>query len=76
MMEERVLVALERRKNAKDRFREENGYSWDYVFVFKVYEDDEEISEMQQEFNMKLILGQLGAGGLEFRLLYSIQVLM
>ncbi len=62
------------RRNHSDLFRSENGYSWDYVVVFKIYEDDEIPSFEQQKFSMKQILGQLALGGIEIRLFYSIQV--
>jgi hypothetical protein len=73
-LKKRLINALEKRRNTKDTFREKNGYSWDYVIAFKVYEADEPVSALQREFSMKYILGQLSAGGLEIRLFYSINV--
>ena len=37
-MDERVRIAKEKRRNTRDNFRTENGYSWDCAFVFKVSE--------------------------------------
>ena len=67
-------MAKERRRFHNDKFREENGYSWDYVFAFKVYEEDEVVSDDQQKYNMKYVLAHLAMGGIETRLSYSVQV--
>ena len=74
MMDTRVTKALLRRRNHRDRFRDENGYSWDYIFAFKVYNEGEAVTYSQRLFNVKFILQQLGAGGLDIRLFYSTQV--
>jgi hypothetical protein len=73
-MKERVELAVRRRKNSHDQFRERYGYSWDYVIVFKVYDDNAVLSNEQQTYSLKYVLSQLAAGGLEFRLSYSVQV--
>jgi anoctamin-10/anoctamin-7 len=70
---ERVLRAVRRRRNTKDSFRQNYGYSWDYFMAFKVYDEDEEVSEYQREFSLTYILDRLTAGGLEVRLFYSLQ---
>ena len=67
-------MAKERRRVKHDKFRDENGYSWDYVIAFKVYEEDEIVTEEQQKYNMKYILSHLALGGIETRLSYSVQV--
>ena len=46
-----------------------------YFQVFKVYEENDPVSEQQQQYNMQYILAQLAVGGLEVRLSYSIQVI-
>lgn len=74
MMKERVTAALQKRRNTKDPFRSKYGYSWDYVIVFKIFEDKENVNDYQIKFNMKHILGQLTDGGLEIRLFYSYSV--
>ena len=74
MMLERVQAAIAKRRNIRDNFRTENGYSWDYVFVFKVYKADDELNDMQTEYSMKRIISDLADGGLETRLFYSGQV--
>lgn len=61
-------------KNENDNFREKNGYGWDYVIVFRVYDDDELTSAMQRKFSMKMILSQLSQADLETRLHYSLLV--
>ncbi len=73
-MADRVQAAIKLRKNKKDNFRVINGYSWDYVMVFKVHLHDDKLSEMQQDFSLKTILSALSDGGLETRLFYSCQV--
>ena len=73
-MKDRIRQALLRRRNQKDTFREKYGYSWDCAIVFKVYDEDENLSINQIECNMKYVLSHLTAGGLEFRLFYSMQV--
>jgi anoctamin-10/anoctamin-7 len=72
-LKERTRKALEKRRLIDDKFREINGYSWDYVFVFKVYDEDEVLSSQQQKFNIKRILTQLGLGGFEIRMFYSVE---
>lgn len=64
-----------KRKNSNDVFRSKFGYSWDFVIAFKVYGEDEELNDVQMKFSMKYVLQQLTAGGLEFRLFYSAQVI-
>jgi hypothetical protein len=44
---ERILTALNRRRKDGDSFREDNGYGWDYVMVFRVYGCEEAIHEGQ-----------------------------
>lgn len=74
MLDERIVTALKRRRNFKDQFRKENGFSWDYFMAFKVFDEDDPVSDLQCEYNMRLVLQQLSAGGMEIRLFYSLQV--
>lgn len=71
MMMRRIAVALAKRKAIKDDFRARNGYSWDYVCIFKVFDSDEIISKVQNKFSMKYILTQIADAGLETKLFYS-----
>ena len=71
---DRIKKALSLRRSKTDEFRSQNGYGWDYVLVFKVYDEDEVSTSMQRKFSMKLILGQLGQANLETRLHYSLLV--
>ena len=73
-MKERVRIAIKRRRNSGDTFRKEFGYSWDYFLAFKVYDEEEDITDSQAYFSMKYILDHLSAGGLEIRLFYSLNV--
>lgn len=73
MMEERVRVAIEKRRNIRDNFRTENGYSWDCCFVFKVYLNSEDVTAAQSKYSLKRVLHELADGGLETRLFYSVQ---
>mmetsp|Transcript_14786 Transcript_14786/g.24494 ORF Transcript_14786/g.24494 Transcript_14786/m.24494 type:complete len:764 (+) Transcript_14786:92-2383(+) len=72
-MKERVRVAKEKRRNTRDNFRTENGYSWDCALVFKVYLNSEDVSEAQSKYSIKRVLHELADGGLETRLFYSAQ---
>lgn len=69
----RIRHALKKRRHGIDQFRAENGYSWDYCIAFKVYDDNEAISDIQSMYSMKHILTQLSNGGLEFRLFYNVK---
>lgn len=73
LMDDRIKKALAMRRRKEDKFRNDNGYSWDYVMVFKVYRQDEEISDHQRHCSMKKVLAKLAKGGLETRLFYSCQ---
>ena len=73
-MKERVLAALKMRRKTSDTFRNDNGYSWDYLIAFRVYDEEDCVSDLQMKYNMQYVLNQLLAGGLEFRLFYSLNV--
>lgn len=68
-----VLRALKRRRNGKDTFRQDYGYSWDYFMAFKVYDEDDVLSDFQRDYSFQYVLDRLTAGGLEVRLFYGIQ---
>ena len=76
MMANRISKALEIRKAHKDPFRSENGYSWDYVMVFKVYKKSQKLSKKQQDpsASLKGIVDALAEAGLQTKLFYSVQV--
>eukprot|EP00605_Chrysophyceae_sp_TOSAG23-4_P000484 GSChrysophyteH1.ASY1.ANO1.543.1 assembled CDS len=71
----RMEEALALRAAIKDNFRNENGYSWDYVFVFKVtkYTGGEEESKLKTENSMRNIVLKLASAGLQTKLFYSAQ---
>lgn len=69
-----MVDALKKRRNKSDKFREVNGYSWDYMIVFQVYDEIDNLTVVQCDFSMKNILQKLSIGGLQIRLFYSIQV--
>lgn len=56
-------------------FEEEFAYSYDYVFVFKVYQEDEieKLSEEQIAFSMKNIFDRLEHAQLQVKCFYSCQ---
>ena len=68
----KIRKDMERRANSADSFRSLNGYSWDYVIVFKIFEDDEIATVEQQKHNLQSVLDHLSAGGLEILLYYSL----
>lgn len=73
-IQNRLITAVKRRRITNDTFRKEYGYSWDYVIVFKVYDDKEAVNDNQCEFSFKNVLERISAGGLEIRLFYSLKV--
>ncbi|OQS03419.1 hypothetical protein THRCLA_04280 [Thraustotheca clavata] len=54
-----------------EKFKERHGYNYDYVFVFKVHDENQKLSQAQTTFSMRLILQRLAGAGLETRLFYS-----
>jgi len=84
MRRRRITKALELRKKSKDPFRNVNGYSWDYVMVFKVKSTDtiEDVSQCSmspkqlneaKKFSLKGLLNRIADAGLEAKLFYSVQ---
>jgi hypothetical protein len=73
-MQARVEVAKSKRRNRGDDFRDVNGYSWDVVFVFKVYQENERLTSAQCKWSLKRVMKELTDGGLQTRLFYSCQV--
>lgn len=59
----------------EDVFLKEYGYSWDYVFVFVVYDEDEKdnMTQIQRDFTMKKIIDRIETAGLITKCFYSIQ---
>ena len=70
-MQKRIERALLRRRNMEDPFRDENGYSWDLVLAFPVYDSEAPTTVQQRLFSTKYILSKLVEGGLEHRLFYN-----
>ncbi len=68
------MSAIKKRRNNRDPFRQQNGYSWDYMMAFRVYDERDPVSELQCQYNLRFILDKLSTGGLEIRLFYSLQV--
>lgn len=59
----------------KKEFEERNGYSYDYVFVFKVHqeEDLEKLNQEQIKFSMKRVVDRLENADLGIKCFYSCQ---
>lgn len=82
-MNDRIATALEERKKVKDKFRAENGYSWDYVMVFKVWKKSEtktslqflntEKQKKQKKYSLKNVVDLLSSASLQTKLFYSSQ---
>ena len=70
----RLKEAKNMRKNTQDLFRKQYGYSWDYVMVFKVHQEDVVLDDYQMTYSIRNILYSLAQGGLEIRLFYSVKV--
>lgn len=76
MMKKRIEHAINLRKAAKDSFRADNGYSWDFVMVFEVYGPEKKLNVHQQKptNSLKHIVSLLNDAGLQTKLFYSVQV--
>ena len=70
---ERILQVLKRRRKDGDTFRDDNGYCWDYVMVFRVYGCREAVAAAQRKWSLKMILSRLSSGGLTTRLFYNLK---
>lgn len=73
-MRRRVKKIVELRTNVRDSFRAENGYSWDYCFVYPVYKDIDTLTEDQVTWNLKRVVRELTDSGLDTKMFYSCQV--
>ncbi len=78
MMKERIENALKMRKMVNDPFRNTNGYSWDYVMVFQVYDGEKQIAKKklsteQEKFSLRFIIDSLAEAGLQTKMFYSVQ---
>ncbi|KDO33292.1 hypothetical protein SPRG_02101 [Saprolegnia parasitica CBS 223.65] len=58
---------------SSDPFEQKHGYSYDYVYVFKVHDQDATLSAAQTAHSMRMILQRLASAGLETKLFYSAQ---
>jgi len=58
-----------------DRFFDDNGYAYDWVKVFSVYDeaDNVKLTEFQIKYSLGNILERLKYAGLEFKCFYSVQ---
>jgi len=70
---QRVKEVLDQRRHVRDEFRTENGYSWDFCMVFKVYNNRDNATELQNKWNLKYILRELTRGGFQTKSFYSAQ---
>jgi hypothetical protein len=59
----------------EDLFLKEFGYSWDYVFVFVIYDEDEkdEMTQIQRDFTFKAVIDRVQGAGMETKCFYSVQ---
>lgn len=73
-MKKHIDDALVKRSSIEDHFQTINGYSWDFVIVFKIYNEEEELNDEQIQYNLKFILNRLSNGGLDFELFYGSHV--
>jgi hypothetical protein len=76
MMNERIEKALLARRSVKDDFRTINGYSWDYLMVFRVYNHKERLTSKQNNgmHSLKGLVNLMAESGLETKLFFSVQV--
>lgn len=59
----------------EDDFLKDYGYSWDYVFVFNVYDEDEKskMKPLQKELTMKNVIDRITEAQVETKCFYSCQ---
>lgn len=59
----------------QDEFLKEYGYSWDYVFVFNVYDEDEKMgmTEIQRKLTLKNIIDRISYAEMETKCFYSVR---
>ncbi|TMW59472.1 hypothetical protein Poli38472_004541 [Pythium oligandrum] len=65
------LEAKDVRLQLDEAFERDNGYSYDYVLVFKVHDENAELTPEQKENSMRTILQRLARGGIETKMFYS-----
>ena len=78
-----VIIALARATSSRkahilskpDEFEQRNGYTYDYVFVFKVYDEDEIVylNEFQKKFTLKNFLDRCQLAQVEVKSFFSCQ---
>jgi len=68
-----VRYKRRKREGLPDDFFLKFGYSYDWVFVFKVRNEWDELDDYQKEFSMKRIINSLVTAGLETSQFYSVQ---
>lgn len=66
-----TVEAKDVRVQLDEAFERENGFSYDYVLVFKVHDENAELTKEQKEFSMRAILQRLARGGIETKMFYS-----
>ncbi|GMF43157.1 unnamed protein product [Phytophthora fragariaefolia] len=66
-----TLQAKDVRLQLDEDFERENGYSFDYAFVFQVHDESAELTDQQKKFSMRTILQHLARGGIETKMFYS-----
>ncbi len=71
----RMEEALAKRSTVKDNFRNENGYSWDFVFVFEVtkYTHTGAESQLKTDNSMRKLVLKMADAGLHTKMFYSVQ---
>lgn len=67
-----TVAAKDVRIKMDEAFQSENGYSFDYVLVFKVHDENAELTQPQKDFSMRTILQRLARGGIETKMFYSV----
>lgn len=75
-MKKKVKEAIKKRNLLNDNFRNLNGYSWDYVLVFKVFGKDEKLNPQQKIWTFKKIISALADGGIETKVFYNSKVIL
>lgn len=65
------VEAKDVRLQLDEAFERDNGYSYDYVLVFQVHDENAELSQLQKDFSMRSILQRLARGGIETKMFYS-----
>ena len=69
----RINMVPKWKQRATDDFRSQNGHSWDYVFVFNVFDSSDLLTNFQKKNSVRKIVEKVTRAGLETKMFFSVQ---